>query len=170
MKQLSIFIGTFTIFYTTACSNTASITTPLVQNQHHAKISINDGGNPEVYNRKMNLCFSLKKRAKSQCLEQIYKDIDIVVLQENDKPIILAGRGTLKEKSIRLRKEDRRILIYIDTKNIKQPIELNVTPFKKAQNGDRVIFDIAKESIKEDTLTLKDREGKLLLKYKIIRP
>ena len=162
-------MGTFTIFYSTACSNTANMTTQLVEHQHHARIPTSDGGNPEVYNNKMNLCFSMKKMAKAQCLEQIYKNIDILVLQEkNDKPIVLAGRGAGKDKVANLKEEDKRVIIYIDSKNVKQPIKLNITPFKKSQNGDRVIFDIAKEDIK-DTLTLRDREGKLLLRYKIIK-
>jgi len=140
--------------------------TRLVSNQNQSKISIIDGGNPEVNNQKMNLCFSLKNGAKAQCLNQIYKDVDILVLPNGNRPIVLAGRGELKEKTITFTKEERRVVIYLNTKNVKKPIKLNITQFKKSISRDRVILDIAKEDIK-DTLTLKDREGKLLLKYKI---
>jgi len=139
--------------------------TRLVSNQNQSKISIIDGGNPEVNNQKMNLCFSLKNGAKAQCLEQIYKGIDILVLPNGNRPIVLAGRGELKEETITFTKEERRVVIYLNTKNVKKPIKLNITKFKKSISRDRVILDIAKEDIK-DTLTLKDREGKLLLKYK----
>jgi len=142
--------------------------TRLVSNQNQSKISIIDGGNPEVNNKKMNLCFSLKNMAKAECLEQIYHSIDIMVIQDENRPIILAGRGVLIEKDIELTKEDKRVLIYLDTSNVKKPIILNITEFKKSQNGTKVILNIEKEDIKE-TLTLRDRDGKLLLKYKIIK-
>jgi len=168
LKQLSIFIGTVIIFSTTACNYTTEITNKFVQNQEVSKILIIDGGNPEVYNKKMNICFSLRNKTKAQCLNKIYKAIDILVLQNNDKPIILAGRSIVKEKNIILKKEEKRILIYINTKNVKQPIKLNIKSLRKVKNGDTTILDIEIKNI-EDTLTIRDREGKLLLKYNIIK-
>jgi len=62
LKQLSIFMGIFIIFYTTACSNTA---TPIKTT--FAKF--NGGGNPEV---NLNLCIRLENKAKTQCLDNIF--------------------------------------------------------------------------------------------------
>ena len=168
MKQLSIFMGTCIIFYTTACSNSSNIATRLTTNQNSSHISIIDGGNPEVYNKKINLCFSLKRSAKEECLEQIYKGIDIVVIQDENRPIVLAGRGEPKDKKIKLTKEDRRVVIYLDTTNVKKPIRVNIKEFKKSETHTKLILDISKEDIK-DSIILKDRDGKLLLKYEIIK-
>jgi hypothetical protein len=143
--------------------------TKLTNNPHISRIENGNGGNPEVYNKKITLCFSLKNRAKAKCLEQIYKDIDIVVIQEkNNKPLLLAGRGTFIKKKIQLLKTDKRVLFYLNTQNVKKPIQANIERLKKSNDGEILILDIAKKDIK-DTLILKDRDGKTLLQYRVIQ-
>ena len=150
------------MFYTTGCvPQNKSIKLAQIEPRE-------DGGNPEVYNKKMNLCFSLTKSTKAQCLNTIYKNINILIIPMGNQPILLAGRGQGVERRTIEIKDDSRLIIYINTSNVKTPLKCNSKAIKTVLSESRVVFDIDVQSIVE-YLQITDREGKLLLDYKIIK-
>ena len=162
MKRLTLlFIGTMLItFYTVACSSNqaTAIKTTLV--------SPGTGGNPEV---KIIYCLGLKNKAKETCLDTLYPDnINILIHPSNGKRLKLAGRGNSVEKATVRFKNDDVYLIYIDTLNIKLPLTSNVESTQFRQKGNSLVVEMAVKDIKS-TIILKDKEGKTVLDYSIIR-
>ncbi len=161
MKQQSIFMGIFIIFYTTACSNTVTpMRTSFVQTHGGG------GGNPEV---NLNICLSLKNKAKSQCLDTIFPNsTNILILPSNGKHIKLAGRGSSIEKSVVTLKNDDILLLNIETSTVKLPLTCNIKTAKLLQEQNSLVVSIPVKDI-DKKITLKNREGKLLLDYSIIK-
>ena len=159
LKQLSIFMGIFIIFYTTACSNSASpIKTTFSKS--------NGGGNPEV---KLNLCIRLENKAKTKCLDNIFPNSpNILILPTDGKRIKLAGRGDSIEKRVVELKDDDILLLNIETSNIKLPLTANIKTAKLLQEKNSLVVSIPVKDINKK-VTLKDKKGKLLLDYNIIK-
>jgi len=161
MKQIYFLPITLIIFFITACKT--STTVPY-------KVSINKvkgiGGNPEVY---LNQCLNKKGRERDICIDYFYpEDIEIGIYPKDGLHIKLAGRSSsVKRKELIIDTQDR-IILSIDTTNIKLPITSNINPIKKLQHKNHLAIIIEVKDI-ESSITLKDKKGKLLLDYKIIK-
>ena len=162
MKRLTLlFIGTLLItFYTVACSSNQATTIKTTL------VSPGTGGNPEV---KIIYCLGLENKAKEVCLDSLYPDnINILIHPSNGKRLKLAGRGNSVEKATVRFKNDDVYLIYIDTLNIKLPLTSNVESTQFRQKGNSLVVEMNVKNIKS-TITLKDKEGKTVLDYTIIK-
>jgi hypothetical protein len=162
LKRLTLlFIGTLLItFYTVACSSNQATTIKTTL------VSPGTGGNPEV---KIIYCLGLKNKAKEVCLDSLYPDnINILIHPSNGKRLKLAGRGNSVEKATVRFKNDDVYLIYIDTLNIKLPLTSNVESTQFRQKGNSLVVEMNVKNIKS-TITLKDKEGKTVLDYTIIK-
>ena len=162
MKRLTLlFIGTLIItFYTVACSSNQATTIKTTL------VSPGTGGNPEV---KIIYCLGLKNKAKEVCLDSLYPDnINILIHPSNGKRLKLAGRGNSVEKATVRFKNDDVYLIYIDTLNIKLPLTSNVESTQFRQKGNSLVVEMNVKNIKS-TITLKDKEGKIVLNYTVIK-
>jgi len=162
LKRLTLlFIGTLIItFYTVACSSNQATTIKTTL------VSPGTGGNPEV---KIIYCLGLKNKAKEVCLDSLYPDnINILIHPSNGKRLKLAGRGNSVEKATVRFKNDDVYLIYIDTLNIKLPLTSNVESTQFRQKGNSLVVEMNVKNIKS-TITLKDKEGKIVLNYTVIK-
>ena len=162
MKRLALlFIGTlFITFYTVACSSNHATTIKT------ALVNPGTGGNPEV---KIIYCLGLKNKAKEACLDKLYPDnINILIHPSNGQRLKLAGRGNSVERASIHFEDDDVYLIYLDTLNIKLPLTSNVESTKFRQKGNSLVVEIDVKNIKS-TIILKDKEGKTVLNYTIIK-
>ena len=162
MKRI-YFLPTALLVFFTACQ-----TTPVLE-----RVSINDevsisgaGGNPEV---QLNQCLNQRGRARNICIDHFYpEDIKIGIYPKDGTRIKLAGRASAIEKRAFTINNQDRIILSIDTANVKLPLTVNIKPVKKLQYKNNLALIIETKDIK-NSITLKDKEGKLLLDYKIIR-
>jgi len=123
------------------------------------------GGNPEV--KVINQCFKLKGDKQTHCLNIFYPgDINITIYPPTSKSIKLAGRKSSIERGTFNLKGQKRFILSVDTSNAKLPISCNINTAKKITDGSNLVIDIAVKDIKKQ-ITLKDRDGKLLLVYTI---
>ena len=162
MKRLTLlFIGTlFITFYTVACSSNHATTIKT------ALVSPGTGGNPEV---KIIYCLGLRNKAKEACLDTLYPDnINILIHPSNGKQLKLAGRGNSVERASIQFENDDVYLIYLDTLNIKLPLTSNIKFTKFRQKGNSLVVEMAVKDI-GSSITLKDKEGKTVLDYIIIK-
>jgi len=165
LKTASIVIGTFITFYTMGCSQQQ---TSIEASTKKMKINLET---PQTYEH-IPSCFTVTKEARSLCLNKIFRNNDEVKLlihPQEGEVIKLAGRGQSVQKRTFNIKDDTRILLYIETSNLKMPLSCNVVSAKLTENKkrDKVVVDIAIKDIKEH-IQLRDKEGKLLLDYSII--
>lgn len=162
MKQLSIFMGILIIFITTGCykKNTPTQTTLALKGQN--------GGNPEVH--KIHQCLKLKNQAKAECFNKLFPTKTYLVIHPNSgKALKLAGRGeSVEKRQISFNKNDEVFVMYIDTSNVKMPLTSNIETTKRSQEKGSLVLSIPVKDIK-NKITLKDKEGKLLLDYTIIK-
>jgi len=150
-------LGTISLlFFVTSCANNVSKRIVVANGG-------GEGGNPEV--KTINQCFQLQDRAKIQCLNLFYpEDINI----KFSKHFTLAGRGNAIEKGTFNLKGQRRLLLDIDTSNIKLPIQCNVRNSKLSQSYNSLIVDILVEDI-EKSIILYDKKHKTILEYQVIK-
>jgi len=164
LKQLSIFIGIFTVFFTTSCTtaNSSTRTTFAVIEKNGA----GEGGNPEV----LNHCFTLKKVAKSLCLNGFFPDkSNLLIHPTQGEAIMLAGRGNHVERRVlQLKDTDDRILLYIDISNVKVPLNSNVKETSFTYDKNSVVVNINAKEVKEKII-LKDVENNVVLEYRVER-
>ena len=163
MKQLSIFMGIFTVFSITACStpNQSLRTSFAVIEKNPA----GEGGNPEV----LNHCFGLKKLAKSLCFDGFFPDNSNLLIHPNHgAPVMLAGRGNHVERRVLQLNKDDRILLYLDISNVKVPLSSNIKATSFTYDKNSVVVNIDTKEIKEKII-LKDEEGNIVLEYRIER-
>jgi len=164
MKRI-YFLPTTLLFFFTACQ-----TTPVLE-----RVSINDevningtGGNPEV---QLNQCLNKKGKERNLCIDHFYpEDIEIGIYPKDGLRIKLAtiGRGSsTKKEELTLTTQDR-IILSVDTTNIKLPLTINIKPIRRLQHKNNLALIIETKNIKNNII-IKDKEGKLLLDYKIIR-
>jgi len=128
------------------------------------------GGNPEVKNNNniINKCFQLKGKAKPICLDRFYPgDLNITIFPQLNSQIKLAGRRSSIEKGTFQLKQQDRFILSVDTSNIRLPIYCNITA-KITKYGSNHVIDIAVKDIRNQ-ITLRDKDGKLLLEYNIIK-
>ncbi len=131
---------------------------------HNDKVRIG-GGNPEV---QLNKCLDEKGKDRSICIDLFYpEDIEIGIYPPNGLRIKLAGRASAIEKKVLSLDTQERIILSIDTSNIKLPITLNVKAKQLHYKNSLAIIIEVKDI--EENITLKDKEGKLLLDYTIIK-
>jgi len=152
-----------TLFFLTACQ-----TTPAPY-----RVSINDevsisgtGGNPEV---QLNQCLNKKGKKRNICIDHFYpENIEIGIYPKNGLRIKLAGRASsIKREELTLTTQNR-VILSIDTANVKLPITVNINPIKKLQHKNNLALIIETKDIK-NSIIIKDKKGKVLLDYKIIR-
>ena len=160
MKLLSFILTMSTTLMFTGCYDNIS---PYKVTHNH--IIPMGGGNPEV---KLNKCLDKKSKNRDICIDLFYpEDIEIGIYPPNGLRIKLAGRASsIERREIQIDSQDR-IILSIDTSNIRLPIILNVKG-KQLQYKNSLAIVIEVKNIK-DTITLKDKEGKLLLDYTIIK-
>lgn len=159
MKPLSILMGISITFYMTGCSTTA---TPIKL----SSIKAEQGGNPEV---NLNLCLQEIHAEKIKCLDRHFPTSpNILLLPADGKRILLAGRGESVDRRDVIIKDDDILLLNIDTSNVKMPLTANVKTDKDSEKGNNLVLAIAVENI-EDKITLKDKEGNLVLEYRIMK-
>ena len=159
MKRLSIFMGIFILFYTTACSSTKST----------SKLSLSKptggGGNPEV----LNHCFGLKKTAKKLCFDHFFpNNTNLLIHPTQGEAIMLAGRGNHVEKRELQLNNDDRVLLYLNISNIKVPLSSNIETTTFTYDKNSVVVNIDVNEIKEKII-LKDKEGNVVLEYHVKR-
>jgi hypothetical protein len=154
-------MGILIIFITTGCyqKNSPLKTTLTLHGQ--------DGGNPEVH--KIHQCLKLKNRAKAQCFNKLFPTKTYLVIHPNNgKALKLAGRGNSVEKrQISFNQNDEVFVMYIDTSNVKMPLSSNIESTKSSEEKGSLVLSIPVKDI-GNKVTLKDKEGKLLLDYTII--
>ena len=123
------------------------------------------GGNPEV--NIINKCFKYQGEKKFLCLDRFYPgDLNITIFPHTTSQIKLAGRkSSIEIGRFELKNQDRFIL-SVEISNVKLPISCNITTAKITKDGSNRVIDIAVKEIKNQII-LRDRYGKLLLKYKI---
>ena len=163
MKHI-YFLPTTLLFFLTACQPTTIL----------QKVSMNDevsrsgtGGNPEV---QLNQCLNKKGKERDVCIDHFYpEDIEIGIYPKDGLRIKLAtiGRGSSTKEELILTTQDR-IILSVDTKNVKLPIKVNISPIRKLQHKNNLALVIETKDIKNNII-IKDKEGKVLLDYKIIR-
>jgi hypothetical protein len=164
LKQLSIFIGIIIFFFITACQSTQqTVKTNFIKVVSNK--SKEEGGNPEV---QLHYCLPLKGQAKTECLNKLYPgEINLFIESNNGERILLAGRGdsTIK-KEIDFKGSDIFIL-YLNTQNVKVPLSSNIE-HKKSEKGNSLIMIMEVKNI-DKQVTLKDKEGNIVLDYTIIK-
>jgi len=155
-------MGTFILVATTACTvPSQSMKTSFVT----MKKNIDYGGNPEV----LNHCFGLKKVAKNLCFDYfIPNNSNLLIHPTQGSAIMLAGRGNHIEKRVLKLNNDDKILLYLDISNVKVPLSSNIKNSQFSYDKNTVVVNIETKEIKENIL-LKDKEGNILLKYRIER-
>jgi len=130
------------------------------------------GGNSEVDNKNNNIinrCFKLKGNAKNICFDNFYPgDLNITIFPNSNNHIRLAGRKSSIESGIFELKKQNRFIISVDTSNVKLPILCNIRTAKITEDNHTHVIDIAVNDISNKVI-LYDRDGKLLLKYTIIK-
>ena len=160
MKPLSFILIFSTLFTLTGCYD----------NHSPYKVTHNDevrigGGNPEV---QLNKCLDKKSKDRNICIDLFYpEDIEIGIYPPNGLRIKLAGRVSAIERKELYLGTQKRVILSIDSSNIKLPITLNVKA-KQFQYKNSLAIVIEVKDI-EKSITLKDKEGKLLLDYSIIK-
>lgn len=176
MKPLPIFIGTLISLNITAC-----VTTPTPQKMNFIQnigevntpkiahtLQGTGGGNPEV---NLNLCLKESYGQKIKCLNNLFPTNPTILLvpKADGKRILLAGRGeSIDKREITLSSDTDIIVLNIDSRNVKTPLKVNITTALYAKEKNNLVLTIPVKDI-EESITLKDREGKLVLEYTIIR-
>jgi len=129
---------------------------------------IGTGGNPEV--RLIHQCLKNNNKKTLTCLNNLIGEEKTVYVstEKNWQPIKLAGRGTTVEKRTIIIENDQALVIYLDTSNIKLPVSSNIKPIQKSKDKNSLVIKVDIQNI-EERVTLKDKEGKLILDYRIIK-
>jgi len=128
---------------------------------------IGTGGNPEVL--LIHKCLQNNNKKTLICLnELIEKEQTFYVSRESDwKPIKLAGRANKVEKRTIEIKENKELILYLDTSAVKLPLTSNIE-IQKSEIKNTLVIKIDVEKI-EDKVTLTNSEGNIILDYTIIK-
>jgi hypothetical protein len=159
MEKNSISISIALICLVTACS--ANNNTAITNN----KIASRGGGNPEV--KSISQCFKFKKKARIACFNNIYPgDANITTHPMYGEKIRLAGRTSSIERGLFDLRGEQKFIISVDISEVRLPINCNIKEAKLFKYGTDLVIDIDVKDIKS-RVTLQDRDGRVLLDYKI---
>lgn len=125
------------------------------------------GGNPEV--KVINQCFKLKGEAKTRCLDMFFPgDTNVTIYPPNSKKIKLAGRKSSIERGTFNLKNQNKFIISVELPNSEFQISCNIKTAKIESKGTNQVIIIPVKDI-DDKVTLRDRNGRILLEYTIVQ-
>lgn len=121
------------------------------------------GGNPEVYIA--HKC--LKSESSQKCLEELFAEKEKTYL-ESYEIIKLASRGSSIEKATITFEDDELFLLYLDTSNVTTPLSTNIVATEISSDSNSVLFMFPVKNIGQEII-VKEKEGNIILQYKILR-
>lgn len=126
-----------------------------------------EGGNPEV---ELNICVQKAFEKKRKCLERLFpsKPSILLVPEADGQRILLAGRAESVDRREITIKGEEILLLNIDISNVQAPLSSNIKTTKYYRMQNSLVLSIPVEDI-HTKVTLKDKEGNIVLDYTIIK-